>query len=69
MESKQRPDQAPKIIEFRAGIFATDHERFTVAAMLLENLGIDKVLELGNLDDWKAAIAKRDSTLKTNSSR
>jgi hypothetical protein len=25
--------------------------------MLLENLGIDKVVRFGRLDDWKAAIA------------
>jgi len=25
--------------------------------MLLENLGIDNAVQLGNLEDWKAAIA------------
>jgi hypothetical protein len=25
--------------------------------MLLENLGIDRVIRFGRLDDWKAAIA------------
>jgi hypothetical protein len=28
--------------------------------MLLENLGIDRVLEFGDLSDWKAAIAARE---------
>ena len=27
--------------------------------MLLENLGIDKAVQLGKLEDWKAAIAER----------
>jgi len=29
--------------------------------MLLENLGIDKAVQLGNLQDWKAAIAEVES--------
>jgi len=29
--------------------------------MLLENLGIDKAVQLGNLQDWKAAIAELES--------
>jgi hypothetical protein len=28
--------------------------------MLLENLGIDKAVQLGNIEDWKAALADRD---------
>jgi hypothetical protein len=29
--------------------------------MLLENLGIDKAVQLGNLADWKAGIAELES--------
>jgi hypothetical protein len=29
-----------------------------VLAMLLENLGIDKAVQLGSPEDWKAAIAE-----------
>ncbi|CAN5843305.1 hypothetical protein BH18ACI4_BH18ACI4_27060 [soil metagenome] len=36
-------------------------ERPTVLAMLLENLGIDKAVRIGNLEDWKAAIAELES--------
>jgi len=36
-------------------------ERLTVLAMLLENLGIDKAVQLGKLEDWKAAIAELES--------
>jgi hypothetical protein len=56
-ESDHRLYQAPEKIEFVGGIFSSERERLTVLAMLLENLGIDKVIRLGNLADWKAAIA------------
>jgi hypothetical protein len=39
------------------GIFASDRQRLIVLGMLLENLGIDRVIRFGNLEDWKAAIA------------
>ena len=39
------------------GIFASDRQRLIVLGMLLENLGIDRAIRLGNLEDWKAAIA------------
>ena len=35
----------------------SDRQRLIVLAMLLENLGIDKVVRFGRLEDWKAAIA------------
>jgi hypothetical protein len=56
-ESSRRLYQAPEKIEFVGGIFANERERLTVLAMLLENLGIDRVVRFGNLADWKAAIA------------
>lgn len=56
-ELDHRLYQAPEKIEYVGGIFASDRERLTVLAMLLENLGIDKVVRLGKLADWKAAIA------------
>jgi hypothetical protein len=56
-ESSRRLYQAPEKIEFVGGIFASERERLTVLAMLLENLGIDRVVRFGDLADWKAAIA------------
>jgi len=50
--------QAPEKIEFVGGIFVNETERLTVLAMLLENLGIDKAVRLGDPQDWKAAIAE-----------
>ncbi len=60
-EFNKRIYQAPEKIEYVAGIFVDEGERLTVLAMLLENLGIDKAVQLGNLKDWKAAIAELES--------
>lgn len=57
-EFNKRIYQAPEKIEFVGGIFTNEDERLTVLAMLLENLGIDQVVRLGNPADWKAAIAE-----------
>ena len=57
-EFDDRCYQAPEKIEFVGGIFTNEEERLTVLAMLLENLGIDKAVRLGKLQDWKAAIAE-----------
>jgi hypothetical protein len=56
-EFDERIYQAPEKIEFVGGIFASERERLVVLGMLLENLGIDKVVRFGRLEDWKAAIA------------
>ncbi len=56
-EFDQRMYQAPEKIEFVNGIFASERGRLTVLGMLLENLGIDRVVRFGRLEDWKAAIA------------
>ena len=60
-EFERRIYQAPEKIEYTGGIFTYEDERLTVLAMLLENLGIDKAVRLGNLQDWKSAIAERES--------
>ena len=56
-EFERRIEQAPEKIEYTGGIFLNERQRLVVLAMLLENLGIDKAVRLGNLADWKAAIA------------
>ncbi len=60
-EFERRIYQAPEKIEYTGGIFTYEDERLTVLAMLLENLGIDKAVQLGNLQDWKAAIAELET--------
>ena len=59
-EFERRIYQAPEKIEFTGGIFTYEEDRLTVMAMRLENLGIDKAVQLGNLEDWKAAISELD---------
>ena len=56
-EFDKRIYQAPEKIEFVGGIFTNEWERLTVLAMLLENLGIDTAVRLGDPADWKAAVA------------
>ncbi len=56
-EFDHRIYQAPEKIEYVGGIFASDRERLIVLGMLLENLGIDRAVRFGKLEDWKAAIA------------
>jgi hypothetical protein len=56
-EFDKRIYQAPEKIEYVGGIFINERQRLIVLAMLLENLGIDKAVQLGNPEDWKAAIA------------
>ena len=55
-EFDQRIYQAPEKIEYVGGIFASDRERLNVLGMLLENLGIDRAIRFGKIEDWKAAI-------------
>lgn len=57
-EFDKRIYQAPEKIEYAGGIFIDEQQRLTVLAMLLENLGIDKAIQLGNAEDWKAALAE-----------
>ncbi len=53
----RRVYKVPEEIEFVDGIFASEQERLIVLGMLMESLGIDRVVRLGKLEDWKAAIA------------
>ena len=55
-EFDERINQAPEKIEYVNGIFASHRERLIVLGMLLENLGIDRVVQFGRLEDWKASI-------------
>jgi len=57
-EFNRRIYQAPEKIEFVGGIFASERQRLIVLGMLLENLGIDKVVRFGRLEDWKSALSE-----------
>ncbi len=50
---------APEKIELIYGkLFWTDEQRLIMAGLLIENLGVDAVVRLGNPEVWKAAVAK-----------
>ncbi len=68
-ESQHWLYHAPNKIEFVGGIFAGERERLLVLGMLLELLGIDKVLQFGKLDDWKAAVADLEREVGQDSER
>ena len=59
-EFDKRIYQAPEKIEYVGGIFIDERQRLTVLAMLLENLGIDKAVQLGKPEDWKSAVSELD---------
>jgi hypothetical protein len=66
-EFDQRTYQAPDKIEYVDGVFASERQRLIVLGMLLENIGIDKVVRFGRLEDWKAAIADLEKQQGTGS--
>jgi hypothetical protein len=50
---------APEKIEMTDGkLFWDEEERLTMLAMLLENVGVDNALQLGDPSVWRAAIAE-----------
>jgi len=56
-EVEERLYAAPEKIEFVNGIFNNDRERLVVLGMILETMGIDRVIqEFGKLEDWKSAV-------------
>jgi hypothetical protein len=50
---------APEKIEMVGGkLFNNDEERLTMLALLLENVGADAAVRLGDPDVWREAVAK-----------
>jgi hypothetical protein len=66
-EFDKRINQAPEKIEYVNGIFASDRDRLNVLGMLLENLGIDRAIRFGKLEDWKTAIEALENEQGTKS--
>ena len=57
VSSPGRFDDSSVKAGMKRSIFASDRQRLIVLGMLLENLGIDRAIQFGKLEDWKAAIA------------
>ena len=53
----------PEKFETYSGkLFFSDEERMTLLALLLENVGIDRAIRLGNPEDWRKAIAELEDS-------
>ena len=56
-EAIQRHDLAPAKVELIEGqLFWTEEDRLTMLALLLENVGVDKAIQLGSPTVWREAI-------------
>ena len=56
-EAMSRWELTPEKFEMDAGkLFWDDAERLSLLAMLLENVGVDRAVRLGDPEVWKAAV-------------
>jgi hypothetical protein len=56
-EAIQRHDLAPREVELIEGqLFWSEEQRLAMFALLLENVGVDKAIQLGSPAVWKEAI-------------
>ena len=61
-EARERFNLTPEKFEMTAGrLFWSDEERETLLALLLENVGADRAVRLGDPTVWKAAVAELPS--------
>ena len=61
-EAHERYNLTPEKFEMDEGrLFWTDEERVTLLALLLENVGVDRAVRLGDPKVWKAAVAELPS--------
>lgn len=61
-EGLEKLDRLPGRLEMAHGkLCLSKAERLTLLAGLLENIGLDEVVKLGQLQDWQEAIAARAS--------
>ena len=60
-EAMSRYQMTPEKTEMLNGtLYATEEERLTMLALLLENVGADKAVRLGEASVWRAAVAALD---------
>ena len=56
-----RYQMTPETTEMLDGrLYGTEEERLTMLALLLENVGVDKAVRLGDASVWRAAVAALD---------
>ena len=57
LEAMSRYQMAPEKTEMVAGkLYGSEEERLTMLALLLENIGADKAVRIGNPKIWRAAV-------------
>ena len=57
-EAMSRYELTPEKTEMVAGkLYGTEEDRLTMLALLLENVGTDTAVRIGNPDIWRAAVA------------
>lgn len=57
--ARPRRHLAPEKIELAWGqLFYSEAQRLTMLALLLENVGVDKAVRLGDPEIWQAAVAE-----------
>ena len=57
-EGLSRYYMAPEKIELIEGkLFRSEEQRLTVLALLLENVGVNQAVRIGNPGVWRAAVA------------
>jgi hypothetical protein len=60
-EAMGRFQMTPEKTEMVGGkLYATEEERLTMLALLLENVGAERAVRLGNASVWRAAVAALD---------
>ena len=56
-EARQRWELTPENFEMDHGkLFWDEEQRLTLLALLLENVGVDQAVRLGDPDVWRAAV-------------
>ncbi len=58
-EAMARYELTPRKMEMIGGkLFWSDEERLTMLALLLENVGVDQAVRIGDPAVWRAAVAR-----------
>jgi hypothetical protein len=58
-EAMDRYGLTPEKLEMIDGkLLSSDHDRETLLGLLLENIGADQAVRLGDPEVWRAAVAK-----------
>lgn len=58
-EAQQRYTLLPEKIEMHEGkLFWSDEERITMLALLLENIGVDRAVRIGDPEIWRKAVER-----------